>query len=81
MITQYSIFEANQQNPREIYDTYYSDLLSWEEFVYESKLDPTSIIDDSGELLKIGKYVKWIMGIRNKERNWEEDKNSLKEHF
>ena len=81
MITQYSIFEANQQNPREIYDTYYSDLLSWEEFVYESKLDPTSIIDDSGELLKIGKYVKWIMGIRNKERNWEEDKNSLKEYL
>jgi hypothetical protein len=81
MITLYSLFEAQQQNPKEIYDLYYSDMLSWEEFVEIAKLDPTTVIYEDGGLKKVGKYVKWIVGIKDKEDNWEEDKEIIEEYL
>lgn len=51
--------------PLEIHDKYYNSI-DKETFLLIVKTDPTTLLDDKGEVRKIGKYSKWMLNLRKK---------------
>lgn len=65
----------------EIFSKHYAKKMPREEFDAIAKDDPTSIIDNKGNVKKIGKYTKWMLEMYGKKRMRLEDTYKAKEYL